>query len=78
MRWAGHVARIKERSEVYRVMSGKPERKRPLVSPRERWEDNSNINLQKVGCGDMSLMELALDRDRWRTLVNAVMNFRVS
>ena len=53
---------------------GKPEGKRPLGRPRHRWEDNIKMDLQEVGCGGMDWIELALDRDRWRALVNAVMN----
>jgi hypothetical protein len=68
---------MRERSEVYRVVIGKPERKRPLGRPRGRWEDNIKMDLQKVGYGDTNLMQLALDRDRWRAFVNAVMNLRV-
>jgi hypothetical protein len=56
---------------------GKPERKRTLGRPRRRWEDNINMDVREVGCGDMDSIELAQDRDRWRALVNAVMNFRV-
>ena len=55
---------------------GKPEGKRPLGRPRCRWED-IKIDLQEVGCGSMDWIELAQDRDRWRALVNAVMNLRV-
>ena len=55
---------------------GKPERKRPLGRPRCRWEDNITMDLQEVGCGGMNWIDLAQDRDRWRALVNAVMNFR--
>jgi len=66
-----------ERRGVYRVLVGKPEGKRPLGRPRHRWEDNIKMNLQEVGCGGMEWIELAQDRDRWRTLVNAVMNLRV-
>jgi hypothetical protein len=54
---------------------GKPEVKRQLGRPRHRWEDNINIDLQEVGCGCMYWIELAQDRDRWRALVNAVINF---
>ena len=76
MRWAVHVARM-ERGEVYRVLVGKPERKRPLGRHRRRWEDNIKMDLQEVGCGNMDWIELAQDRDRWRAFVNAVMNLRV-
>jgi hypothetical protein len=58
----------------YRVLVKKPEGKRPLGRPRHRWEDNIKANFQEVGRGDMGWTELAQDRDRWRTLVNAVMN----
>ena len=77
MRWAGHVARMGERRGVYRVLVGKPEGKRPLGRPRRRWEDDIKMDPQEVGgrCGDW--MELAQDRDRWRTLVNKLMNLRV-
>jgi len=66
-----------ERRGVYRVLVGKPEGKRPLGRPRSRWEDNIKMDLQEVGCGDMDWIELAQDRNRWRALVNAVMNLRV-
>jgi hypothetical protein len=56
---------------------GNPEKKRPLGEPRRRWEDNIKMDLQKVGCGGMDWIELAQERDKWRTLVNAVMNLRV-
>ena len=61
---------------VQRVLVGKPEGKRPLGRPRCRWEDNITMDLQEVGGGG-DWMELAQDRDKWRALVNAVMNFRV-
>ena len=77
MRWAGHVARLGERRGVYRVLVVKPGGKRPLGRPRRRWENNINMDLQEVGCGSMDWIELAQDRDRYRALVNAVMNRRV-
>ena len=77
MRWAGHVARMGERRSAYRKLVGNPEGKWPLGRPRCRWEDNIKIDLQEVGCRGMDSIELAQDRDRWRALVNAVMNLRV-
>ena len=77
MGWVGHVARMWERRVSYRVLLGKPEGKRALERPRRRWEDNMNMDLQEVGFGCMDWIELAQDRDIWRALVNAVMNFRV-
>jgi len=66
-----------ERRGVYRVLVGKPERKRPLGRPRRRWEDTIKMALQEVGSGGVDWIALAQDRDRWREVVNAVMNFRV-
>jgi hypothetical protein len=62
---------------VYMVLVGKPERKRPLGGTGGKWEDNIKMDLQEVGCGGYELDEIAQDRNRWRTLVNAVMNLRV-
>jgi hypothetical protein len=62
---------------VYRVLVGKPEGKRPLGRPRCRWEDKIKIDLQEVRCGVMDWIWLAQDRDRWRALVNAVINLLV-
>jgi len=77
MRWAGHVARMGEEREVYRFLVGKPEERRPLGRPRRRWVDNIGMDLQEVGCGYMDWIGLAQERDRWRTLVSAVMNLWV-
>jgi hypothetical protein len=56
---------------------GKPEGKRPLGKPRHRWEDNIKMDLQEVGWGGMDWFDMALDKNRWQALVNAVMNIRV-
>jgi hypothetical protein len=77
MRWAGHVARMGEERGVYRVLVGKPEGKRPLGRPRCKWEDNIRMVLQEVGCEGMDCIGLAQDRDRWRAIVNVVMNLQV-
>jgi len=77
MRWAGHVTLMGEERAVYRVLVRKPEGKRPLGRSRRRWVDNISMDLQEVGCGYMDWIGLAQDRDRWRRLVSAVMNFRV-
>jgi hypothetical protein len=66
-----------ERRGVYRVLGGKPEGKRPLGRPRCRWEENIKMDLQEIRCGGMEWIELAQDKERWRALVNAVMNLRV-
>jgi len=66
-----------EERGVYRVLVGKPERRRPLGRPRRRWVNCIRMDLQEVGCGYMDWNGLAQDRDRWRTLVSAVMNIRV-
>jgi len=66
-----------EERVVYRVLVGKPERKRPLGRSRHRWVDNIRTDLQEVGCGYMDWIGLAQDRDRCRRLVSAVMNLRV-
>ena len=66
-----------ERRGLYTVLVRKPEGKRPVGRPRRRWEDNMKMDLQEVGCGSIVGIDLALDGDRWRTFVNAVMNHRV-
>ena len=77
MRWVGHVALMGEEMGVYRVLVGKPEGKSPLGRPRRRCVDNIRLDLQEMGCGHVDWIGLAQDRDRWRTLVSAVMNLRV-
>jgi hypothetical protein len=66
-----------EEGRVHRVLVGKPEGKRPLGRPRRRWEDNIKMDVQEVGGGRGDWMELAQDRDRWRTLVSTVKKLRV-
>ena len=66
-----------EERGVYRVLVGKPEGRRPLGRPRLRWVDNIRMDIQEMGSGCMDWIGLAQDRDRWRTLVSAVMNLRV-
>jgi hypothetical protein len=66
-----------ERRRVYRVLMRKSEGQISLGSPRRRWDDNIKMDLQEVGCGGTDWIDLAQERDRWRAIVNAVMNFRV-
>jgi hypothetical protein len=77
MRWAGNVARMGEVRVAYNILVGRPEGRRPLGRPRRRWEDNIKIDLREIGFGDVDWIDLAQDRDRWRALVNTVMNLRV-
>jgi hypothetical protein len=66
-----------ETRNEYRILVGKPERKRPLGSPRRRWVDNIKIDLREIEWGGRDWIELAQDRDQWRALVSTVMNLRV-
>jgi hypothetical protein len=77
MRWAGNVARIGEKRNVYRLLVGKPEGKRPRGRPRRRWRDNIKMDLLEIGLSVVNWIGMAQDRYRWRALVNSVMNFRV-
>jgi hypothetical protein len=77
LRWAGHVARMREERKVYKVLVGKPEGKRPLGRPRRRWEDGLRMDLREIGLGGVDWIRLAQDRDRWPAVVSAVMNLRV-
>jgi hypothetical protein len=66
-----------ETRNAYRILVGKPERKRPLRRPRRRWVDNIKIDRRETGWDGMDWIDVAQDRDRWRALVNTVMNLRV-
>jgi hypothetical protein len=77
MRWAGHVARIGEERNLYKVLLGKSEGKRPLGKPRRRWEDGIRMDLREISLGEMDWIRLAQDSDRWWAVVSAVMNLRV-
>ncbi|KAJ4434105.1 hypothetical protein ANN_16425 [Periplaneta americana] len=74
LRYAGHVARMGESRNAYRVLVGRPEGKRPLGRPRRRWEDNIKMNLREVGYDGRDWINLAYDRDQWRAYVRAAMN----
>jgi hypothetical protein len=78
IKWAGHVARMGEGRNVYRVLVGGPEGKRPLERPRRRWEDGLKGAVRELVLGGgLEWIHLAQDRDRWRAVVSAVMNLRV-
>jgi hypothetical protein len=77
MRLAGHVALMGEKKNAYRLLKGKPEGKRPIARPRRRWMDNIKIYLLEIGWGGMDWICLAQGRDKWRAVMNAVMNFWV-
>jgi hypothetical protein len=77
MRWAGHVARMGEERNMYRVLMEKPEEKRPLGRPTRRREDGIRMDIREIGWGSVDWIQLAQDRDRWQAVVNTVMNLRV-
>jgi hypothetical protein len=77
MRWAGHVARIGETRNAYRILVGKPEGKRPVGRPRRRWVDNIEMDLREIEWDGVAWIDMAQYRDRWRALVNTVMKLRV-
>jgi hypothetical protein len=77
MRWAGHVARMGEKRNAYRLFVGKPEGRRPLGRPRRRCLENIRMGIAEVRWGDVDWIGLAQDRDRWRALVNSVLNLRL-
>jgi hypothetical protein len=77
IKWAGHVARMGETRNAYKIFLGKPEGKRPLGRPRRRWMDNIKMDLREIGWDGVDWMDMAQDRNQWRALVNMVLNLRV-
>jgi hypothetical protein len=77
MKWEGYVARKGEKRNAYRLLVKKPEGKRPLGRPRRRWVANIRMDLGEVGWGDVDWIGLDKDRNRWRAVVNSVLNLRV-
>jgi hypothetical protein len=77
VRWAGHVARMGDKRNAYSMLVGWPEGKRPLGRPRRRWVDNIKMDLGELGWDGMDWIDLTQERDRWRALVNTVINLSV-
>jgi hypothetical protein len=77
MRWAGRVARMVEVRGAYNILVGRPDGRRPLGRPRRRWEDNIKMDLRETGFWDVDWIHWAQNRDRWRAVVNTIMNLRV-
>jgi hypothetical protein len=77
MSWTGHVAHIGERGDAYRILVWRSEGKSPFRTPRRRSEYNIKIDLQEVKWEGTDWIDLTQDRDRWRALLNRVMNLRI-
>jgi hypothetical protein len=77
MRWEGHVARLREKRNSYKILVGKPEGNSPPGRPRRRWVDNIKMDLREIRCDGLDWSDMAQDRDQWRTLVNTIFNLRV-
>ena len=76
LRWAGHVARMEEGRNAFKILTGKPTGKRPLGRPRRRWEDNIRMDLEEIGINAGNWVDSAQDKNSWRALVNATLNLR--
>ena len=77
LRWANHVARMEEDRSDFKILTGIPTGKRPLGSPRGRWENNIKIDLQEIAINAVNWVDSTQDRDYWRALVNAELDLRV-
>jgi predicted small integral membrane protein len=76
IKWTGQVARIGEKINVYRLLMGNPEGKRPLERPRRKWVDNIKMDLGEIRWGGADWVGLVQERDRWRALVKSVINLQ--
>ena len=72
LRWAGHVARMKESRSAFKILTGKPTGKRPLGRPKRRWEDNIRMDLEEIGIITGNWVDSTQDRDYWRALVRGI------
>jgi hypothetical protein len=77
LKWAGHEARMEEGKSAFKILTGIPRGKRPLGSPRCRWEDNMRMDLEEIGINMRNWVDLVQDRDYWRALVNVALNLRI-
>jgi hypothetical protein len=78
MRWVGHAEGMGKRKAAYSVLVGKPKGERPPGRTRRRRQENSKFDLEEVSWGGLDWIDLGQERDRWRAVINAVMNFRVA
>ena len=77
LRWTGHVVRMEEGRNAFKILTGTPTEKRPLGRLRNRWEDNIRKDLKEIRINTRNSVDLAQDRDYWRALVNAALNLRI-
>ena len=77
LRWAGHVARMEEGRNAFKILTGKPTGKRPLGRSRRRWEDNIRMDLEEIGINAGNWVDLSQDRNYWRALVSGALNLRI-
>ena len=77
LRWVGHIVRMEEGRSAFKILTGKPTGNGPLGRPRRRWEDNIRMGLEKMGINVCNWVDLVLNRDYWRALVNAALGLRV-